>query len=76
VHRASRNHQVTIWNVIAVGTLDQVVAQTVQKRYKATREFLDGRRGVDYEKKILERFGVSRKKVVNDDSVSTLGGDE
>lgn len=76
VHRASRNHQVTIWNVIAVGTLDQVVAQTVQKRYKATREFLDGRRGVDYEKKILERFGVSKKKVVDYDSVSTLGGDE
>jgi SNF2 family DNA or RNA helicase len=76
VHRASRNHQVTIWNVIAVGTLDQMIAQTVQKRYKATREFLDGRRGVDYEKKILERFGVSKKKHVVDDSVSTLGGDE
>lgn len=58
VHRASRNHQVTIWNVIAVGTLDQVVAQTVQKRYKATRQFLDGRRGVDFEKKIVKRFGV------------------
>jgi len=74
VHRASRNHQVTIWNVIAVGTLDQVVAQTVQKRYKATREFLDGRRGVDFEKKIVERFSVSAKMSVVDDSVLTLEG--
>jgi SNF2 family DNA or RNA helicase len=73
VHRASRNHQVTIWNVIAVGTLDQVVAQTVQKRYKATREFLDGRRGIDFEKKIVERFSVSPRMSVVDDSVLTQG---
>ena len=74
VHRASRNHQVTIWNVIAVGTLDQVVAQTVQKRYKATREFLDGRRGIDFEKKIVERFSVSPRMSVVDDSVLNLDG--
>ena len=74
VHRASRNHQVTIWNVIAVGTLDQLVAQTVQKRYKATRVVLDGRRGIDYEKKIVERFSVSSRMSVVDDSVVTLEG--
>jgi len=74
VHRASRSHQVTIWNLIAVATLEQLVAQTVQKRYKATREFLDGRRGVDFEKKVLERFSVSARMSVVDDSVLTLEG--
>lgn len=75
VHRASRNHQVTIWNVIAVGTLDQAVAQTVHKRYKATREFLDGRRGVDFEKKIVERFSVSPRMSVVDGNVLNLEGE-
>jgi SNF2 family DNA or RNA helicase len=74
VHRASRNHQVTIWNVVAVGTLDQLVVETLHKRYKATRESLDGRRGIDYEKKIVERFSVSPRMSVVDDSVVTLEG--
>ena len=74
VHRASRNHQVTIWNVVAVGTLEQLITQTLHKRYKATRQSLDGRRGIDYEKKIVERFSVSPRMSVVDDSVLILEG--
>lgn len=53
VHRASSNHHVTIWNVAAVGTIDQVVLEQVSKRYKVTRGLLDGSRGVDFARKVL-----------------------
>lgn len=56
IHRASNMHQVTIWGLIAVGTIDQVVAMTVAKRYRATRTMMDGRRGIDFERKVLERI--------------------
>ena len=61
VHRASRNHQVTIWTLLGVGTVDQVVASTVNSRYKVTRAVMDGRRGVEFERRILDRIRVSRK---------------
>lgn len=58
IHRASNNHQVTIWTLIAVGTIDQMVAQKMATRYKATRLIMDGRRGVDFERKILEKLRI------------------
>lgn len=58
VHRASNMHQVTIWTLITVGTIEQVVAQTIQRRYSTTRFSMDGRRGVDFEKKVLERIRI------------------
>jgi len=61
VHRASRNHQVTIWVLLGVGTVDQVVASTVNARYKVTRAVMDGRRGVEFERKILDRIRIGRK---------------
>ena len=54
VHRASNMHHVTIWNVIAKATIDQAIMAKVTKRYKLTRQMLDGRRGVDFERQILE----------------------
>ena len=53
VHRASNNHQVTIWNVVAKDTIDQVVLERVSKRYKVTRELLDGSRGVDFAREVM-----------------------
>lgn len=61
VHRASRNHQVTIWNLLAVGSVDQVVAKKLNTRYFVTRYSMDGRRGIDFEKKVLEKIRVSHK---------------
>lgn len=54
VHRASSNHSVTIWNLIAIDTIDQAIVEKVSKRYKVTRGLLDGSRGIDFERKILE----------------------
>lgn len=54
VHRASSNHHVTIWNLIAVDTIDQAIMEKVSKRYETTRELMDGARGVEFARKILE----------------------
>jgi len=44
--------------LIAAGTIDQLVAQTIATRYKATRMTLDGRRGVDFERKVLSKIRI------------------
>jgi SNF2 family DNA or RNA helicase len=53
VHRASNMHNVTIWNLLAKDTIDEAIAEKVSKRYKVTRELLDGSRGIDFARKIL-----------------------
>jgi hypothetical protein len=45
---------VTIWNLIAVDTIDQAIMEKVSKRYETTRELMDGARGVEFARKILE----------------------
>jgi hypothetical protein len=47
-------HHVTIWNVVAVDTIDQAIMERVSKRYKSTRELMDGSRGVDFARKVME----------------------
>ena len=53
IHRASNMHHVTIWNLIATGTIDQAIMEKVSKRYKVTRKFLDGARGVEFERQLM-----------------------
>ena len=56
VHRASNMHQVTIWNLIAVDTIDQAIMEKVDKRYRSTRRLLDGSRGVEFARDIVARL--------------------
>jgi SNF2 family DNA or RNA helicase len=56
VHRASNMHKVTIWNLIAVGTVDQAIAEKVSRRYKVTRRLLDESRGVEIEREVIARL--------------------
>ncbi len=53
VHRASNMHSVTIWNLVAVDTIEQAVMERLHKRYKTTRELLDGSRGVDFGRQVI-----------------------
>jgi SNF2 family DNA or RNA helicase len=53
VHRASNMHNVTIWNLIARDTIDQAIAERVSQRYKITRGLMDGTRGVDFGRNII-----------------------
>lgn len=47
-HRASRNHQVTIYRYLSEGTVDEAIAKDVDgKRFEQFRT-LDGRRGREY----------------------------
>ncbi|MFM5968489.1 MAG: DEAD/DEAH box helicase [Micrococcales bacterium] len=55
VHRASSNHSVTIWNLIAINTIDHAVMEKVSKRFRLTRKLLDGSRGVDFARKMLDK---------------------
>jgi SNF2 family DNA or RNA helicase len=55
VHRASSNHSVTIWNLIALNTIDHAIAEKVNKRFRLTRKLLDGSRGVDFARKMLDK---------------------
>ena len=54
IHRASNMHQVTIWNLIAAGTIDQAIMEKMNKRYKVTRRVLDGSRGIDFERQVVQ----------------------
>jgi SNF2 family DNA or RNA helicase len=65
VHRASRIHQVTIWTLLSLRTIDQVVASTVNSRYKLTRSMMDGRRGVWFERQVMDKIRVERKEHAN-----------
>lgn len=65
VHRASSNHQVTIWNVVARDTIDQVILERVSKRYKITRELLDGSRGVEFAREVMAI--VAKEKVEDEE---------
>jgi hypothetical protein len=64
VHRASSNHKVTIWNVAALDTIDQVVLEQVSKRYRITRGLLDGSRGIEFARKVV---AVIRKGIEDGD---------
>lgn len=54
IHRASSNHSVTIWNLIATDSIDQAIMLKVSERYATTRTLMDGARGVEFARKILE----------------------
>ena len=58
IHRASNMHNVTIWNLIAKATIDQIIVGKVSKRYKVTRQMLDGARGVNFEREVMQKLFV------------------
>jgi SNF2 family DNA or RNA helicase len=62
VHRASNMHSVTIWNLIALDTIDQAIAERVSTRYKTTREIMDGSRGVEFARRVID---IVKKEEVN-----------
>jgi SNF2 family DNA or RNA helicase len=52
-HRASRMHSVTIHYVRSLGTIEEEIAVEIGEREGVQKAILDGRRGVDYAKKLL-----------------------
>lgn len=52
-HRASRMHSVTIHYVRSLGTIEEEIALEIGEREGIQKQILDGRRGVDFTKKLL-----------------------
>lgn len=54
VHRASRNHQVTIYRYLSEGTIDEQIARDVEDKRRAQFKTLDGRRGREYVRDLVK----------------------
>jgi SNF2 family DNA or RNA helicase len=52
-HRASRNHQVTIFYYRTEGTVDEHIAQDVEGKRFEQHKVLDGRRGIEYARQMV-----------------------
>lgn len=52
-HRVSRIHQVTIWKLMSLSTIEESIARTNEYREGKIKARLDGSRGVDFAKKLL-----------------------
>ena len=52
-HRVSRNHNVTIWNLASLGTIDEDIALTNNEREDAITGILDRQRGVTFVKALI-----------------------
>lgn len=53
-HRASRNHQVTIYHYRSEGTIDEQIATNVEGKRQAQHAIMDGRRGVEYARELIK----------------------
>ena len=53
IHRLSRMHQVTIWKLKSLGTIEESIARGLSDTSRDIRQVLDGERGVDTAIKLL-----------------------
>jgi SNF2 family DNA or RNA helicase len=61
-HRLSRMHNVTIWNLASLGTIDEDVATTNAEREDAIMGILDRQRGVSYVKALIQKTKQRQEK--------------
>jgi SNF2 family DNA or RNA helicase len=54
IHRVSRIHQVTIYRLTTLGTIDERIREITEDKDKIQKTILDGRRGVDFAKLLIE----------------------
>jgi SNF2 family DNA or RNA helicase len=53
IHRLSNMHQVTIWRLRSLGSLEEGIARNTTRRDRNIKAILDGERGVEFAMKIL-----------------------
>lgn len=61
-HRVSRMHNVTIWNLASLDTIDEDVAVTNAEREDAIVDILDRQRGISYVKSLITATKKRHKK--------------
>lgn len=54
IHRASRIHQVSIWYIRSSGTIEETIAAQNLSLEEIQKNLMDGSRGVDFARKLLE----------------------
>ena len=54
IHRVSRIHQVTIYRLTTVGTIDERIREITDQKEFIQKTLLDGRRGVEFAKLLIE----------------------
>ena len=52
-YRVSRNHNVTVWYLASLGTIDEDIALTNANRDKDAKSILDNQRGVTHVRKLV-----------------------
>lgn len=58
IHRLSRMHQVTIWKLKSLGTIEESIARNLSDTSRDIRQVLDGERGVNTAIKLLGGAGA------------------
>jgi SNF2 family DNA or RNA helicase len=56
IHRASNMHKVSIWHLLSKASIDIAIAEVSTTRRKITRSLLDGSRGVDFSRKVVQQL--------------------
>ena len=54
IHRASNMHKVTIWHLLSKNSIDEAIAEKSTDRRIETRTLLDGARGIDFSRKVVQ----------------------
>lgn len=62
-HRASRIHQVTIYHYRSEGTIDQAIAEDVEAKRQVQHQVLDGRRGIEYVRSLIQMRHNTKENV-------------
>lgn len=62
-YRVSRNHNVTVWYLASLGTIDEDIAITNQSREDSAKSILDKQRGVTYVRQLVAMTKKRQKKV-------------
>lgn len=55
IHRVSRIHQVTVYSLYSLGSIEEDIAQVADEREDIQKALLDGARGVAFARKLLEK---------------------
>ena len=69
-HRVSRNHNVVIWNLASLGTIDEDIAVLNTERSEAISSILEKQRGVSYAKKLYAKVAARVDKRESDKQAS------
>jgi SNF2 family DNA or RNA helicase len=68
IHRASNMHKVSIWHLLSKNSIDMAIAEVSTTRRLITRALLDGSRGIDFSRKVVQHLtGKTEETPLGDD---------